>query len=30
MLPKRRAIQAKRRVDDETLMSLLTPVDETP
>lgn len=29
MLPKRRAIQAKRRVDDETLMSLLTPVDET-
>jgi len=30
MLPKRRAIQAKRRIDDETLMSLLTPVDETP
>ncbi len=30
MLPKRRAIQAKRIADDETLMSLLTPVDETP
>jgi len=30
MLPKRRLIQAKRRIDDETLMSLLTPVDETP
>jgi GT2 family glycosyltransferase len=29
MLPKRRKIQAKRQVDDETLMSLLTPVDET-
>jgi GT2 family glycosyltransferase len=30
MLPKRRQIQANRKVDDETLMSLLTPVDETP
>lgn len=30
MLPKRKQIQAGRQVDDETLMSLLTPVDETP
>jgi GT2 family glycosyltransferase len=30
MMPKRRQIQANRKVDDETLMSLLTPVDETP
>ena len=30
MLPKRRKIQANRQVDDETLMTLLTPVDETP
>lgn len=30
MAPKRRAIQAKRRIDDETLTELLTPVDETP
>jgi GT2 family glycosyltransferase len=29
MLPKRRQIQAARKIDDETLMSLLTPVDET-
>lgn len=30
MLPKRRQIQARRQIDDETLMALLTPVDETP
>lgn len=30
MLPKRRLIQAKRKVDDQTLISLMTPVDETP
>jgi len=30
MLPKRRIIQEKRQVDDETLMSHLTPVDESP
>ena len=30
MLPKRRAIQANRRIDDETLTNRLTPVDERP
>lgn len=30
MLPKRRQIQANRRIDDESLTALLTPVDETP
>ncbi len=30
MLPKRRIIQGQRTVDDEKLMALLTPVDETP
>ncbi len=30
MLPKRRRIQAQRKIDDETLIALLTPVDETP
>lgn len=30
MWPKRRRIQANRRVDDETLTAVLTPVDETP
>lgn len=30
MWPKRRQIQAQRQADDETVMSLLTPVDETP
>lgn len=30
MWPKRRRIQATRRVDDETLTAVLTPVDETP
>jgi GT2 family glycosyltransferase len=30
MVPKRRAIQAKRRIDDESLTAMLTPVDETP
>jgi GT2 family glycosyltransferase len=30
MLPKRRLIQAGRRITDDYLMALLTPVDETP
>jgi GT2 family glycosyltransferase len=30
MLPKRRRIQANRRLDDETLTARLTPVDDTP
>jgi GT2 family glycosyltransferase len=30
MLPKRRAIQANRRLSDDNLTSALTPVDETP
>ena len=30
MLPKRRRIQASRRIDDETLTAVLTPVDDTP
>lgn len=30
MAPKRRAIQARRRIDDKSLTALLTPVDETP
>jgi hypothetical protein len=28
--PKRRQVQALRRVDDERLTAVLTPVDETP
>jgi GT2 family glycosyltransferase len=30
MLPKRRAIQSKRRIDDDSLTAVLTPVDDTP
>ncbi|MFN2116913.1 MAG: glycosyltransferase family 2 protein [Candidatus Promineifilaceae bacterium] len=30
MLPKRRAIQANRRISDESLEAILTPVDESP
>jgi GT2 family glycosyltransferase len=30
MLPKRRRIQSNRRIADEALLALLTPVDETP
>lgn len=30
MLPKRRHIQANRRIDDDSLMAVLTPVDDPP